>query len=63
MQGATLVEDRSAAIAQAVRDADARDVILVAGKGHEDYQEVAGIKHPYSDVEQAQIALQARAAS
>jgi UDP-N-acetylmuramoyl-L-alanyl-D-glutamate--2,6-diaminopimelate ligase len=63
MQGATLVEDRSAAIAQAVRDADASDVILVAGKGHEDYQEVAGVKHLYSDVEQAQIALQARAAS
>jgi UDP-N-acetylmuramoyl-L-alanyl-D-glutamate--2,6-diaminopimelate ligase len=62
MQGATLVEERSAAIAQAVRDAEAHDVILVAGKGHEDYQEIAGVKHPYSDVEQAQAALSAREA-
>jgi UDP-N-acetylmuramyl-tripeptide synthetase len=63
MQDATIVEDRSAAIAQAVRDADAHDVILVAGKGHEDYQEIAGVKHPYSDVEQAQAALNAREAA
>jgi UDP-N-acetylmuramoyl-L-alanyl-D-glutamate--2,6-diaminopimelate ligase len=63
MQAATLVEDRSEAIGRAVQAADARDVILVAGKGHEDYQEIAGVKHPYSDIAQAQAALQARAAS
>jgi UDP-N-acetylmuramoyl-L-alanyl-D-glutamate--2,6-diaminopimelate ligase len=62
MQVATLVEDRSAAIARAVHEADARDVILVAGKGHEDYQEVAGVKHPYSDIDQAQAALASRQA-
>jgi len=60
MRGALIVEDRSAAIAQAVREADSRDVILVAGKGHEDYQEVAGVKHPYSDIVQAEAGLLAR---
>jgi UDP-N-acetylmuramoyl-L-alanyl-D-glutamate--2,6-diaminopimelate ligase len=32
--------------------------VLIAGKGHEDYQEIAGVKHPFSDVEQAQNVLQ-----
>jgi MurE/MurF fusion protein len=38
------------AIAQAVAEADAGDVMLLAGKGHETYQEVAGVKHPFSDL-------------
>ncbi|HVE53496.1 MAG TPA: UDP-N-acetylmuramoyl-L-alanyl-D-glutamate--2,6-diaminopimelate ligase [Ramlibacter sp.] len=54
--------DRARAIAETVRDAASGDVILVAGKGHEDYQEVAGVKHPFSDQAHAQAALQARAA-
>ena len=37
--------------------AAADDVILVAGKGHEDYQEVKGVKHHFSDVEEAREAL------
>ncbi|HEU0202154.1 MAG TPA: hypothetical protein VFR86_17190, partial [Burkholderiaceae bacterium] len=41
--------------------ADARDVILIAGKGHESYQEVHGVKRPFSDVEQARAALARRA--
>ncbi len=52
--------DRAAAIRRAVREADARDVILIAGKGHEAYQEIAGVRHPFSDVEQAQQALELR---
>jgi UDP-N-acetylmuramoyl-L-alanyl-D-glutamate--2,6-diaminopimelate ligase len=52
-----VIEDRRAAIAQAVRFADSRDVILIAGKGHEDYQEVAGVKHPFSDVTEARAML------
>ncbi|MDR1996623.1 UDP-N-acetylmuramoyl-L-alanyl-D-glutamate--2,6-diaminopimelate ligase [Azonexus sp.] len=52
--------DRAAAIRKAVREADARDVILLAGKGHEAYQEIAGVRHPFSDVEQAQQALELR---
>ena len=55
-----VIEDRRAAIAHAVRQADARDVILIAGKGHEDYQEVGGVKHHFSDVEEARAALAAR---
>ena len=52
--------DRAAAIRRAVREADAGDVILLAGKGHEPYQEIAGVRYPFSDVEQAQAALELR---
>ncbi len=56
-----LVEpDRAAAIAHAVAQADERDVVLIAGKGHERYQEVAGVRHPFSDLDEAQRALQRR---
>ena len=55
-----VIEDRARAIREAVRDAGANDVILVAGKGHEDYQEVAGVKRPFSDLEQARAALEQR---
>ena len=58
-----LIEDRRAAIAQSVAAADARDVILVAGKGHEDYQEIGGVKYPFSDVLEAQAALARRVAA
>ncbi|HWH83543.1 MAG TPA: UDP-N-acetylmuramoyl-L-alanyl-D-glutamate--2,6-diaminopimelate ligase [Burkholderiaceae bacterium] len=56
-----VIEDRRAAIAHAVRRADARDVVLIAGKGHEDYQEIAGVKHPFSDLAEAARALRERA--
>ncbi len=56
-----VIEDRAKAIADAVRDAADADVILIAGKGHEDYQEVRGVKRPFSDLAQARAALQARA--
>jgi UDP-N-acetylmuramoyl-L-alanyl-D-glutamate--2,6-diaminopimelate ligase len=55
-----VIEDRRAAIEQAVRDASASDVLLIAGKGHEDYQETAGVKLPFSDVDEAQRGLAAR---
>ena len=55
-----VVEDRAEAIHGAVRDAAAGDVILIAGKGHEDYQDVAGIKRPFSDLLQAQAVLRRR---
>lgn len=45
-----LVEpDRSEAIRKAVEMAEEDDIVLVAGKGHEDYQEIKGVKHPFSD--------------
>ena len=54
--------DRALAIALAVADAAAADVVLVAGKGHEDYQEIAGQRRPFSDLAQVNAALQRRAA-
>ncbi|HYE40583.1 MAG TPA: UDP-N-acetylmuramoyl-L-alanyl-D-glutamate--2,6-diaminopimelate ligase [Ramlibacter sp.] len=52
--------DRARAIAETVQAAAPADVILLAGKGHEDYQEVAGVKHPFSDQEHAARALGSR---
>jgi len=54
--------DRAAAIAMAVGDARAGDVVLLAGKGHESYQERAGVRAPFLDVEHATRALDARVA-
>ena len=59
---AAVIEDRAVAIATAVREAAANDVVLVAGKGHETTQEIAGVFHPFSDVAQLQRALAARGA-
>ena len=52
--------DRAAAIRRCIAEASVSDVILLAGKGHEPYQEIAGVRHPFSDVDQAQAALAAR---
>ena len=49
----TVLRDRRAAIAEALRDAGAGDIVLVAGKGHEPYQEVAGVRHPFDDLQVA----------
>jgi UDP-N-acetylmuramoyl-L-alanyl-D-glutamate--2,6-diaminopimelate ligase len=57
---ADVIEDRRAAIAQAVVEASPRDVIVLAGKGHEDYQEIAGVRQPFSDVIEATQALMQR---
>ena len=51
--------DRRAAITGAITRARAGDIVLVAGKGHEDYQEVAGVKHPFDDTRVAREALHA----
>ncbi len=56
-----VIEDRQAAIRHAVSHASAGDVVLLAGKGHEDYQEVAGVKRPFSDLFEAHAALRDRA--
>lgn len=58
---AVLEIDRANAIALALRVAAANDVVVIAGKGHEDYQEVAGVRHPFSDARVALAALQQRA--
>lgn len=51
------IADRAAAVASLIAQADAADVVLLAGKGHEDYQEIAGVRYPFSDVEHALTAL------
>lgn len=59
--GATGVEqivDRVQAIALAISEASPDDVVVIAGKGHEPYQEIAGQRLPFSDIEQARLALQ-----
>jgi UDP-N-acetylmuramoyl-L-alanyl-D-glutamate--2,6-diaminopimelate ligase len=57
----SIVVDRREAIAQAVQLCGSRDVVLIAGKGHEDYQDIAGVKHVFSDVDEARAALLRRA--
>ena len=52
--------DRARAIADALTSAQPNDVVLLAGKGHENYQEIRGIKHPFDDLHHAQVALDLR---
>ena len=54
------VTDRRTAIERAAAMAGQGDVVLVAGKGHEDYQEVHGVKHHFDDREEIVRALAAR---
>jgi UDP-N-acetylmuramoyl-L-alanyl-D-glutamate--2,6-diaminopimelate ligase len=54
------ISDRREAIQQAVQRAKPGDVVLIAGKGHEKYQEVAGQILPFDDVTVAREALNAR---
>jgi UDP-N-acetylmuramoyl-L-alanyl-D-glutamate--2,6-diaminopimelate ligase len=48
-----VIEDRAQAIRQAIQEAGEKDTVLLAGKGHEEYQEINGIKYPFSDLEVA----------
>jgi UDP-N-acetylmuramoyl-L-alanyl-D-glutamate--2,6-diaminopimelate ligase len=57
VRGFLVEPDRRAAIALAVSLARPGDAVLVAGKGHEDYQIVGATKHHFSDVEEARRAL------
>lgn len=43
------ISSRSEAIAYALNQAKSGDIVLIAGKGHETYQEIQGVKHPFSD--------------
>jgi len=53
--------DRRAAINRAIGEAGPDDIVLVAGKGHEPYQEIRGVRHPFDDAAVARTALEARA--
>jgi len=57
---AARIVDRAEAIRLSLGMAHDRDVVLIAGKGHETYQEVEGVRRPFSDVAHAQQALAAR---
>ncbi len=57
---ARIVADRAVAIHEALSLADVRDVVLIAGKGHETYQEIAGRRLPFSDVAQVHAVLAVR---
>ena len=54
---AEAIEERQVAIYEAINNARAGDVVLLAGKGHETYQEIAGVRHPFLDTEVARSAL------
>lgn len=53
----TSITDRKEAIEHTIQHASASDIILIAGKGHEDYQEIEGQRHPFDDVSVARQAL------
>jgi len=55
-----VVRDRAAAISHAIANANSGDVVLVAGKGHETYQDIAGTRNIFSDAKQVRLALQER---
>ena len=48
-----LIEDRREAIRSAVMNARDGDIVVIAGKGHESYQEIKGVRHPFDDVKLA----------
>lgn len=56
-----VIEDRASAILHGIRHAGKNDVVLVAGKGHEDYQEVKGRRLAFRDADHAALALATRA--
>jgi UDP-N-acetylmuramoyl-L-alanyl-D-glutamate--2,6-diaminopimelate ligase len=51
--GQRVLLDRTEAIQQAIAEARPGDVVLIAGKGHEDYQEIKGVRRPFSDLVEA----------
>ncbi len=53
----SIAPDRAIAIQQAIKFANKDDIVLLAGKGHEDYQEIGGVRTPFSDITVAQSAL------
>jgi len=57
---AEIIADRAQAIRRTILTAHPADVVLLAGKGHESYQETAGVRRPFSDAEEAWAALVAR---
>jgi UDP-N-acetylmuramoyl-L-alanyl-D-glutamate--2,6-diaminopimelate ligase len=59
-EAVTVQRDRAQAIARAIGEAGPDDIVLIAGKGHEPYQEVAGVRHEFDDTAVARQCLEAR---
>jgi UDP-N-acetylmuramyl-tripeptide synthetase len=57
---ADIIADRALAIQRTIMAAALADVVLIAGKGHEQYQEIAGVRRPFSDAAEARAALAVR---
>jgi UDP-N-acetylmuramoyl-L-alanyl-D-glutamate--2,6-diaminopimelate ligase len=57
---AILIQDRKEAIQFAITNASKSDCIVIAGKGHESYQEIRGVQYPFNDRQIAEEALRAR---
>ena len=53
-----IIVDRSSAIQEAIQASGKDDYVLIAGKGHEMYQEIGLVKHPYSDRQQIRNLLE-----
>ena len=58
-QNVRFVHGRGQAIAALVAEANVDDIVVLAGKGHEDYQEINGVRQPFSDLQEAGRALAA----
>tara|TARA_R110002012_G_scaffold62074_5_gene163049 strand:+ start:1818 stop:3311 length:1494 start_codon:yes stop_codon:yes gene_type:complete len=56
------IGDRREAVALVIQQASDQDVVLIAGKGHEAYQDIQGVRHPYTDSEEIQRAFALRRA-
>lgn len=54
---ADIIESRPAAVRQAILTAPRGGIVLIAGKGHENYQDIKGVRHPYSDAAEVKFAL------
>lgn len=54
-----VVADRKEAIQKIIKQANSNDLIVIAGKGHEDYQEIQGVRYPFNDYEIAKKILEA----
>ena len=59
---AIVLRDRALAIARAIGEAGPDDIVLIAGKGHEPYQDIAGIRHAFDDTAVARQCLDAQVA-
>jgi UDP-N-acetylmuramoyl-L-alanyl-D-glutamate--2,6-diaminopimelate ligase len=60
--GVEVIRDRAQAIDQAIASASPGDIVLIAGKGHENYQDIGGKRTVFSDASQVRLALRRRSA-